>query len=198
MGKLKSYQKIRQVNDLRKEMKGKQKKLEKQIFTSQKPAGEYTVSVSMLGNRQTQHVHVKNQEGNLVVVMNQDILDAIADATTDVLNQIGTARDQLFNAATKALIDENSKTKTVNKELQAAQKDLNLKDFKGFAHLKTNENQPTVSCSFKGTYECTSIDAINTDDLTTGKLSRLITRSINSGVANIDLATDVIYDKYAH
>lgn len=198
MGKLKSYQKIRQVNDLRKEMKSKQKKLEKQIFTSQKSAGEYNVSVSMLGNRQTQHVHVKDQDDNLVVVVNQDILDAIAQATTDVLNQIGTARDQLFSAATKALVDENSKTKTINKELQAAQKDLNKQNFKGFAHLKASENQPTVSCSFKGTYECTSIDAINTDDLSTGKLSRLLTRSINAGVANIDLATDVIYDKYAH
>lgn len=198
MGKLKNYQKIRQVNDLRKEMKTKQKKLDKQIFTATKTAGEYSVNVSMLGNRQAQHVHIKDTDNNNIVVVNADILSAISEATTDVLNQIGTARDQIFNAATKALIDENDKTKSINSELQKAQKKLNQQPFTGSAQLKADNAQPSVEFNFLGNYACEKVSANNLDDLSTGKLSRLFTRALNSGIANIDLATDVIYDKYAH
>lgn len=198
MGKLKNYQKIRQVNDLRKEMKTKQKKLDKQIFTATKSAGEYSVTVSMLGNRQAQHVHIKDTDNNNIVVVNADILSAMSEATTDVLNQIGTARDQIFNAATKALIDENDKTKSINSELQKAQKKLNQQPFTGSAQLKADNAQPSVEFNFLGNYTCEKVSANNLDDLSTGKLSRLFTRALNSGIANIDLATDVIYDKYAH
>ena len=198
VGKLKNYQKIKQVSALRKQMKAKQKKLDKQIFTATETVNDYTVSVSMLGNRQAQHVHVKDNEGNLVTIINDDILGAIANATTDVLNQIGTARDQIFNAATKSLIDENDKTKNVNKELQVAQKELNEQNFHGIAHLKSDDKQPEIMFDFKGNYACLKVNAKNLDDLSSGKLSRLITRALNNGIANIDLATDVIYDKYAH
>lgn len=198
MGKLKNYQKIRQVNDLRKEMKAKQKKLDKQIFTATKTAGEYSVNVSMLGNRQAQHVHIKDTDNNNIVVVNADILSAMSEATTDVLNQIGTARDQIFNAATKALIDENDKTKSINSELQKAQKKLNQQPFTGSAQLKADNAQPSVEFNFLGNYACEKVSANNLDDLSTGKLSSLFTRALNSGIANIDLATDVIYDKYAH
>lgn len=198
MGKLKNYQKIRQVNDLRKEMKTKQKKLDKQIFTATKLDGEYSVTVSMLGNRQAQHVHIKDADNNNIVVVNADILSAMSEATTDVLNQIGTARDQIFNAATKALIDENDKTKSINSELQKAQKKLNQQPFSGSAQLKADNAQPSVEFNFLGNYTCEKVSANNLDDLSTGKLSRLFTRALNSGIANIDLATDVIYDKYAH
>lgn len=197
MGKLKNYQKIKQVNSLRKTMKSKQKKLDQQLFSSTKADDNYKVTVSVLGNRKAQHVSIKDSNNTAIVESNSDILSLLQQATNDVFNQINTSRNQLFHDATKGLIDESDKTKTVNKELQKEQEQLNQNDFKGLGQLSLdNDKKPTVIFDFKGDYSCYNVNVVNIENLSEGKLSRLLTKAINNGIGNINLATDVLYDKY--
>lgn len=197
MGKLKNYQKIKQVNSLRKTMKSKQKKLDQQLFSSTKTDDNYKVTVSVLGNRKAQHVSIKDSNDNAIVESNSDILSLLQQATNDVFNQINTSRNQLFHDATKELIDDSDKTKTVNKELQKEQEQLNQNDFKGLGQLSSDtDTKPTVIFDFKGDYSCHNVDLVNIENLSEGKLSRLLTKAINNGIGNINLATDVLYDKY--
>lgn len=199
MGKLKNYQTIKQVNSLRKTMKSKQKQLDQQLFSDTQKDSNYQVTVSILGNRKAQHVSVKDIEGNAVNVVNEGILQLMTTATNNVLEQISTNRNQLFRNATKELIDENDKTKTVNKKLQKEQAKLDQKSFEGLGQLSAsnNDERPTVIFNFKGDYRCESVDAHHITDLSEGKLSRLFAKAINNGIGNINLETDVLYDKYS-